>query len=126
MEQAILTLAGQGKTDEEIARRLTSDGHRSPRHTTVLPSTVQYIRLRHHILINNRQSHPRRVTSFLTVPQVAEKLKIERDWIYYRIHIGTIEVTRDPVRKLYLFPDTAETVRRFRQLVAGKVQHLRF
>jgi hypothetical protein len=60
------------------------------------------------------------------VPQVAEKLKIERDWIYHRIHTGTIEVARDPARQLYLFPDTAETVRRFRRLVAGKVQHLRF
>ena len=126
MEQAIVTLAGQGKTDEEIARRLTLDGHRSPRHTTVLPSTVQYIRLRHRVFTNQRQSHPRRVSGYLTVPQVAEKLKIERDWIYHRIHIGTIEVTRDPARQLYLFPDTTETVRRFRQLVAGKVQHLRF
>ena len=126
MEQAILTLAGQGETDEEIARRLTLDGHRSPRHTTVLPSTVQYIRLRHRVFTNHRQSHPRRVAGYLTVPQVAEKLKIERDWIYHRIHTGTIEVARDPARQLYLFPDTAETVRRFRQLVAGKVQHLRF
>src|SRR5512142_1695952 len=124
MEQAILTLAGQGKTDEEIARRLTLDGHRSPRHTTVLPSTVQYIRLRHRVFTNHRQSHPRKVAGYLTVPQVAEKLKIERDWIYHRIHTGTIEVARDPARQLYLFPDTAETVRRFRQLVAGKVQHL--
>jgi hypothetical protein len=87
---------------------------------------VQYIRLKHHVFTNRGQSHPRRVTSCLTVPQVAEKLKIERDWIYHRIHIGTIEVTRDPVRHLYLFPDTAETVRQFRHLVAGKVQHLRF
>jgi DNA replication protein DnaC len=100
MEQAILTLAGQGETDKEIARRLTLDGHRSPRHTTVLPSTVQYIRLRHRVFTNHRQSHPRRVAGYLTVPQVAEKLKIERDWIYHRIHTGTIEVARDPVRQL--------------------------
>jgi hypothetical protein len=126
MVKAILTLAGQGETDEEIARRLTLGGHRSPRHATVLPSTVKYIRLRHRVFMNSSQSHPRRVAAFLTVPQVAEKLKIERDWIYHRIHIGTIEVTRDPERQLYLFPDTADTVRRFRQLVAGKVQHLRF
>jgi hypothetical protein len=126
MEQAILTLAAQGKPDEEIARRLTLDGHRSPRHTTVLPSTVQYIRLRHRVLSDHRQSHTRRVAGYLTVPQVAEKLKIKRDWIYHQIHIGTIEVMRDPVQHLYLFPDTTETVRRFRQLVAGDVQHLRF
>jgi DNA invertase Pin-like site-specific DNA recombinase len=126
MEQAILALAAQGKPDEEIARRLTLDGHRSPRHTTVLPSTVQYIRLRHRVLSDHRQSHTRRVAGYLTVPQVAEKSKIKRDWIYHQIHIGKIEVLRDPVQHLYLFPDTAETVRRFRQLVAGDVQHLRF
>jgi len=82
--------------------------------------------LRHRIFTNHKQSHPRRVAGYLTVPQVAERLKIERDWIYHKIHIGTIEVTRDTDRQLYLFPDTAGTVRRFRQLVAGKVQHLRF
>ena len=101
-------------------------GHHSPRHTTVLRSTVQIVRLRHRLLRNRRQSHPRRIPGFLTVPQVAAKLGLERSWIYDRIHNGTIQVTLDAERKLYLFPDTPETLARFRQLRAGKLNSLRF
>ena len=36
IEESILRLARQGKSDEEIARYLTERGHHSPRHTTVL------------------------------------------------------------------------------------------
>jgi hypothetical protein len=126
MEQAILALARPGEPDEEIARRLTQGGHRSPRHATVLPSTVKVIRLRHRVLLNHSQSHPRKVAGHLTVPQLAEKLKIERDGIYHRIHTGKIQVTPDPERRLYLFPDAPENLRRFRQLLEGSVQDLRF
>jgi hypothetical protein len=37
-----------------------------------------------------------------------------------------IEVTLDPVRKLYLFPNRPKTLTFFRQLQAGKLQKLRF
>ena len=59
MEETILKLARQGKTDEEIARHLSTRGHHSPRQATVLRSTVQIVRLRHHVFRNRRQSHPR-------------------------------------------------------------------
>ena len=52
---------------------------------------------------NRRQSHPRRIPGFLTVPQLIETLNLERSWIYDRIHNGTIQVTLDAGRKLYLF-----------------------
>lgn len=50
IEQTILTLAREKHTDKEIAAHLTSQGHRSPRSNTVLPSTVTQIRKRfpHH------------------------------------------------------------------------------
>ena len=67
-------MARQGRTDEEIARCLTDRGHHSPRHTTVLPSSVRFVRLRHRLLRDRRQSHPRRIPGFLTVPQLIEKL----------------------------------------------------
>ena len=94
------------------------------RHTTVLPSTVRFVRLR--LLRDRRQSHPRHIPGFLTVPQLIEKLKLERSWIYDRIHNGTIQVALDAERKLYLFPDTPETLARFRRLRAGKLNSLRF
>jgi predicted DNA-binding transcriptional regulator AlpA len=126
IEESILQLARQGRTDEEIARSLTERGHHSPRHTTVLRGSVQIVRLRHGLFRDRRQSHPRRIPGFLTVPQLTAKLGLERSWIYDRIHNGTIQVAPDADRKLYRFPDTPETIARFRQLRAGKLDSLRF
>jgi DNA invertase Pin-like site-specific DNA recombinase len=126
IEEAILKLARQGKSDEEIARYLTAQGHHSPRHTTVLRSSVQIVRLHHGLFCNRRQSHPRQIPGFLTVPQLTAKLGLERSWIYDRIHNGTIEVALDTERKLYLFPDSPATLAKFRQLRAGKLNTLRF
>jgi hypothetical protein len=126
IEESILRLPRRGKSDEEIARYLTERGHHSPRHATVLRSSVQIVRLRHGLMRNHHQSHPRRVPGFLTVPQLTMKLKLERSWIYDRIHNGTIRVAFDADRKLYLFPDTSRTLARFRQLRAGKLNTLRF
>jgi hypothetical protein len=62
----------------------------------------------------------------VTVPQLASRLKLSRSWIYDRIHNGTIQVDLDVARKLYLFPDTPETIARFQQFLAGKLNTLRF
>ena len=126
MEKAILRLVQEGKTDEEIAALLTRQGHRSPKHATVLPSTVRICRLRHRLFRTRSQSHPRRIAGYLTVPQLARALKITPHWIYDRIHNGTIQAKRDPKTNLYLFPDQPRTLTLFRQLRAGKLQKLRF
>jgi len=119
IEAAILRLAREGRSDEEIAATLSSQGHRSSRGTTLLPSTVKNIRLRHRLFHRPCQSHPRRVAGYLTIPQLAEKLNISRHWISDRIHNGTIAAVKDPVRKCYLFPDNPETLWQFRQLLEG-------
>jgi DNA invertase Pin-like site-specific DNA recombinase len=126
MEQAIVDLAVQGHSDEQIAEQLTRRGFRSPQRATVLPSTVRGIRLRHRILIKRSQSHPRRIAGFQTVPQLAEKLAVSIHWIYDRIHNGTIEVAKDAKTQLYLFPDRPSTLTLFRKLRDGKVKSLRF
>jgi DNA invertase Pin-like site-specific DNA recombinase len=126
MEKKVLKLARKGKTDEEIAALLTEQGYRSPRHSAVLCSTVRILRLRHHLFRVRSQSHPRRIAGFLTVTQLADKLKISRHWIYDRIHNGTIKVARHRGTNLYLFPDKPETIALFKQLEAGKLQKLRF
>jgi hypothetical protein len=73
-----------------------------------------------------KRSHPRSIPGHLTVSQVANRLQINCHWIYDRIHNGTIAVSRDPVTRLYLFPDTPDTLDRFRQLYAGEIQNLQF
>ena len=63
---------------------------------------------------------------FLTVPQLADTLRITRHWIYDRIHNGTIAIARDARTGLYLFPDTPDTLAGFRQLRGGEVDRLQF
>jgi len=126
MEQQVLERARRGESDAEIATFLTGDGCRSPRHSTVLVSTVRGIRLRHGLLVDRHQSHPWRIPGCLTVSQIARELGLSVHWIYDRIHNGTIDVTLDPTRKLFLFPDRPETLAQFQQLRAGELQKLRF
>jgi DNA invertase Pin-like site-specific DNA recombinase len=126
MEEAILSMARQGRTDEEIAEHLTRHGHRSPKGPTVLVSTVRIIRLRHRLLVKRSQSHPRRIPGQLTVSQVAERLEISKHWIYDRIHNGTIQVSLDQDRKIYLFPDNLMTIIALEKLKAGEIQEVRF
>lgn len=126
LEQQVVTLAQRGRTDEQIAAALTRQGFRSPRHAVVLASTVKSIRLRHRVLADRRQSHPRRIPGKLTVPQLAARLNAPVHWVYDRIHNGTIRIARDPKTNLYLFPEGPNTVRRLRRLRKGLLQSVRF
>jgi hypothetical protein len=126
LEKEIVRLAQAGHTDAEISDLLTRQGYRSPKHATVLPSTVRILRLRHRVFRERNQSHPRRIPGHLTVPQLARALGITRYWIHDRIHNGTIQIVRDRRTNLYLFPDQPKTITLFKQLQAGKVHKLRF
>lgn len=118
MEATIERMAREGRSDAAIAEHLTSQGHRSPRADTVLPSTVRTIRLSKGILLHSHQSHPRRVPGFLTIPQLAKKLGISWHWIHDRIHNGTIKAKKDATANCYLFPDTSETIAQMQTMIA--------
>ena len=126
MEKEVLELAHQGRSDEEIAAALTRRGYRSPKHAAVLPSTVRILRLRHRLLRDRSQSHPRQIPGYLTVSQIAQSLRIKAHWIYDRIHNSTIQIAIDSKTGLYLFPDRPKTMTQFQQLRAGELQKLRF
>ena len=76
MEQQILTLFAAGHTDDAIAAQLTQQGYRSPQRPQVLPSTVKTMRLKHGLMQQRHQSHPRYVAGYLTVPQLAQRLGV--------------------------------------------------
>src|SRR4051812_14711597 len=126
MEARILELARAGQDDAAIATALSAAGFRSPMRGEMLPSTVRAVRLRHGLLQLRRQSHPRRVPGWLTVPQLAAQLDVRPHWIYDRIHIGTIAITRDANSGLYLFPDAPSTLTELQKLRAGKLERLAF
>jgi hypothetical protein len=126
MEKRIVKLARAGHLDQAIAEQLTAAGFRSPLRRHVLPSTVRIIRLRHGIMQLARQSHPRKIPGYLTVPQVVRVLGVQSHWIYDRVNNGTIALSRDARTKLYLFPDKPATLAALRKLKAGKLKHLTF
>jgi hypothetical protein len=126
MERIILERSKEGVIDDVIADELTAQGYRSPMHSFVLPSTVKIIRLKHRQFLLRHQSHPRHVEGSLTLTQIAKLLDIAPHWIYDRINNGTIQVTKDPTRRLYVFPDEPATLDGFKRLVKGEIKTLRF
>ena len=92
----------------------------------VLTSTVHRIRLRNRILKPSFQSASPRVAGYLTISQLAETLSVSRWWIHHRVRNGTIRIRKDDSMQCYLFPDKPDTLRAFRQLLAGDIAHLDF
>lgn len=126
MEARILELEASGKSDEDIARLLTEDGFRSPKHDVLLQSTVKSLRLKHQRYHRYRTARPRRVPGFLTVPQVAQALGVTAHWLYNLMRRGVIEIDRDPDIRLYLFPDQPDTIVELRRLQAGAITRVSY
>jgi hypothetical protein len=128
-ERLVVKFFKEGKTDRQLARRLTEMGHRSPQRQQVGRSAVQTIRYRHGLLCGARvkgESLEHHVPGYFTLPEVARRLEVPKHWIYNRIFNGAIQVAKDESIGLYLFPDDPATIERFRELKAGKVRKLRF
>lgn len=119
MTQRVLELEAMGKSDDEIAEVMTAEGHRSAKGTRVLPSTVRIIRVRGDRRHRYQKSRDKRVTGYLTVPQIAKALGVTNDWLYHRIKSGAIDATLDEASGLYLFPDRPETIEHLKKLRTG-------
>jgi len=115
----------KGQSDDEMARQLTQHGSRSPSRPSVLPSTVQGIRLKLGLMPQRSQAHPRRVAGYLTVPPLAKALGITPHWGYHQIKRGTVVLQREAQTRLSLFPDRPETLAALGQLRAGHLSALR-
>ncbi len=126
MEDQIVNLAEKGISDQQIALKLTQQGYRSPMKETVLTSTVRTIRLKHRILINPSQSHPRKVAGYLTVSQLTKKLQVRNYWIYDRINNQSIQISKNTETGGYLFPDTLQTIEKLLKIKAGTVENVQF
>jgi hypothetical protein len=125
-KEAIVRLAREGQSDEQIAATLTAQGHRSPLSDKLLPDTVNRIRLAHHVYQRPTNSHPRRVPGYLTISQLAELLNLPQKWFHSQISQGTIRVKKNEKTKCYLFPDEPATLAKFRQFVERKISRLDF
>jgi len=127
MEQIIIDLSREGQSDEDIAAHLTQLGYRSPRNPkTVLPSTVQTIRLQLRIFKRPNKSQSRLIPGYLTIPQLAKALDLPLYWFYDRIRKGFIQIEKNEEMGLYLFPDHPDTLEQFQLFKSGVYKKLRF
>jgi len=123
MEQRVCELAAAGHYDDEIARMLTAEGHRSPwRGTEVLASTVRSIRIRHGVKVRQRTRWPA-VSGCLTVTQLARRLQLPQKWIYTQLRRGALRTVAEPSGR-YLFPDTEPAMQAIRELREHRMQRV--
>jgi DNA invertase Pin-like site-specific DNA recombinase len=124
MEARLLELARKGVDDAAIADILTQEGHRSVRRSYVPPRTVQLIRQRHGMRQNAMATRARRISGWLTIDKVAERLEVSTSWIKRRIRNGTIAIQRDLRDNRFLFPDTPDGITALQELKSGARDHL--
>ena len=125
MVARLLDLARQGVDDAAIAELLTREGYRSPQCGHVPVGTVRTIRQRCRVL-RNTTGHSLHIPGWLTIAELAKRLACSRNWIHSQISNGTITISRNPDAHRYLFPDTDDTVVRFKELKAHKIHSLHF
>ncbi len=124
MYEQTLELARAGVPDDEIAKGLTREGHRSPNCADkVLPVTVQRIRLAAGIKVavqRNRWCHN---PDLLTANEFASKLGIPVNWLYVQIRKKHLLIDRQP-SGAYLFPDTPAALNKVRSLRNHTISNL--
>jgi hypothetical protein len=124
MEQRVCELAAAGHYDDEIARMLTAEGHRSPRRATeVLPSTVRSIRIRYGMKTVRQRTRWPAVPGCLTVTQLAARLQISQKWIHTQLRRGALRTIFEPSGR-YLFPDTEPAMQAVRELREQRTRHV--
>jgi len=126
IQDSVAHLACEGQTDEQIAAVLTANGHRAPSGGDITVATVRKIRFKNRLLRYPKKSRPCQIAGYLTIAQLADKLKVTYTKIYWHILDGTINVKKDESTKCYLFPDKPFTVAQIRQLLEGKISQVEF
>jgi excisionase family DNA binding protein len=107
----IRALAKQGRADDEIAAELSRQGIRGTR-GPLLPTAVKRLRIQSGIY--RQPPRPRHRPGYLTVSELAARLRVTRQWVLHQIRKGRIEADR--LRELYVFPDEPDTIEKIRQL----------
>jgi DNA invertase Pin-like site-specific DNA recombinase len=124
MEARVIELAQAGFHDDEIARTLTDEGHRSPRRSAeVSPGTVRGLRLRRGLKVVPRQTRWPRVVDYLTVTDVATRLQVSANWLRGKIRRDALVPIRETSGR-YLFPDSDATFEALRELRAGRIRRV--
>lgn len=105
----------QRSSDEEIARRLTEEGFRSPRSTVYLSTTVQKIRLTYGWKWEDDEfSGVRPPPGYTTIPRLARQLGVSAERIYGLLRRGKIHTSDERAHR----PSTTWLIKESPDLIA--------
>jgi DNA invertase Pin-like site-specific DNA recombinase len=108
----VLELGAAGHHDRTIAERLTAEGFRSARRSTVPVSLVGEIRrARGQVAVTEQFKTEAKLDGQWTVQGLAREVGVHRNWLYARIRAGRLPATRHPVTRHYLIPDDPDLIR---------------
>jgi hypothetical protein len=124
IQDTVAHLACEGQTDEQIAAGLTANGHRAPLGGDINVATVRRFASKNRLLRYPKESRPCHKAGYLTIAQLAGKLKVTYTKIYWRTLDGTINVKKDEDTRCYLFPDKPSTLAQIEQLFDGNISRL--
>lgn len=116
LEERVLALASEGKSDLAISEALTKEGFPSARSASIPTSTIQTIRLRNARPRRYKKERKPVVVGAVTVSQVAQILGVEKKWLYHLIRRGKVKVDRDPISGVFVMPDAPETFEALTQI----------
>lgn len=120
MVKRVEDLWRQGFDDAEIAAQLTAEGFHTARCSQVGRTAVLRLRRAHGLLDKCRGAeHILAMSGQLTVHGLADRLGIDPEWVYRRIHDGTIEknwISRPSRQRMYLFREDPELIEKLRTL----------
>jgi DNA invertase Pin-like site-specific DNA recombinase len=117
------TLYAQGLHDAQIAAQLSSEGFHSAHRSDVAVDAVTTIR-REQRWLHRTGPRPTVREGYLTVPALARRLGVDRQWVYRRLRNGSIEpdvVVRDAQTHQYLIQDDPELIARLEAQVRHKL-----
>jgi DNA invertase Pin-like site-specific DNA recombinase len=113
--ERIGALSAAGYHDRAIAQRLTAEGFRSARSPHVPTTLVTRLRRRQgHTSLTTQFRGQEQIAGQWTVWGLSHALQVDRNWLYVRIHAGSIPATRHPVTGHYLIPDDPALLERLR------------
>jgi DNA invertase Pin-like site-specific DNA recombinase len=110
------TLAAEGRTDQQIACRLTAEGFRSARRYDLSAKGVETLRRSQQIV--SLREHLRReetVDGQWTVGGLARAARVNADWLRRRIVNGMVPAVRHAGTGRYLIPDAPDLLTRLKE-----------
>jgi DNA invertase Pin-like site-specific DNA recombinase len=122
----IRELISEGEKDEAIAGKLNEQGLKPCRGESFTAGVVRNLRGQYGLRIGlGRRRSGERLSGY-TVAEIAKAIGVDASWISRAISRGRLVVAKNKLFGCYLFPREPDTIRKFKELKAGKLRQVSF